>query len=167
MKVGDDISITPGIKREVAGKAVWAPITTKVTSLVSGGKKRNEVGPGGLIAVGTELDPGLVKSDSLTGRVAGTEEALPDVRNTITLEIVLLERVVGAAEELDVDNIKTNEPLMLNVGTATTVGIVTSAREQLSDISLKIPVSAEEGQRVAISRRIGGRWRLIGYGVIQ
>jgi translation initiation factor 2 subunit 3 len=56
---------------------------------------------------------------------------------------------------------------MLNVGTATTVGIVTSAREQLSDIALKIPISAESGQRIAISRRIGGRWRLIGYGIIQ
>ncbi|MFQ6060408.1 MAG: hypothetical protein ACE5KV_03800, partial [Thermoplasmata archaeon] len=25
----------------------------------------------------------------------------------------------------------------------------------------------EKGQRIAISRRIGGKWRLIGYGVIQ
>lgn len=165
--VGDEVSITPGIKREVSGKAVWDPIKSKVTSLVSGGGKRKEVGPGGLIAVGTELDPALVKSDSLTGRVVGAEDALPEVLDRITLKIFLLERVVGAAEELEVDSIKTNEPLMLNVGTATTVGIVTSAREQVSDISLKIPVSAETGQRVAISRRIGGRWRLIGYGIIQ
>jgi translation initiation factor 2 subunit 3 len=167
IKVGDDIFISPGFKQDIGGKIVWDPIRSKVTSLVSGGGKRDEVGPGGLIAVGTELDPSLVKSDSLTGRVAGSEDALPDVLYSLTLEINLLERVVGVAEELEVDNIKTNEPLMLNVGTATTVGIVTSAREQLSDISLKIPVSAETGQRIAISRRIGGRWRLIGYGIIQ
>ena len=167
IKTGDEIFITPGFKRDVSGTAEWTPIESKVTSLMSGGKKRDEVGPGGLIAVGTELDPALVKSDSLTGRVAGAEDALPDVRNTVTLEINLLQRVVGATEELEVDNIKTNEPLMLNVGTATTVGIVTSAREELSDISLKIPVSADPGQRVAISRRIGGRWRLIGYGIIR
>ena len=167
IKVGDDIFITPGFKREVSDEMVWDAIRSKVTSLVSGGAQRDEVGPGGLIAVGTELDPSLVKSDSLTGRVAGAEEALPEVLNSLTLEINLLERVVGAAEELEVDNVKTNEPLMLNVGTATTVGIVTSAREQLSDIALKIPISAESGQRIAISRRIGGRWRLIGYGIIQ
>ncbi|MFQ5911008.1 MAG: translation initiation factor IF-2 subunit gamma [Thermoplasmata archaeon] len=167
ISVGDEIFIAPGIKGEISGKTVWDPIESVVTSLVSGGEIRDEVGPGGLIAVGTELDPALVKSDSLTGRVAGAEDALPDVLDTLTLEINLLERVVGAAEELDVDNIKTNEPLMLNVGTATTVGIVTSAREQISDISLKIPVSAEKGQRTAISRRIDGRWRLIGYGIIQ
>ena len=56
---------------------------------------------------------------------------------------------------------------MMSVGTATTVGVVTSARENFADMSLKIPVAAEPGQRVAVSRRIGGKWRLIGYGVIR
>ncbi|MBW1933608.1 MAG: hypothetical protein JRI56_11540, partial [Deltaproteobacteria bacterium] len=32
---------------------------------------------------------------------------------------------------------------------------------------LKLPVCEEEGQKVAISKRIGGRWRLIGYGEIK
>ena len=63
--------------------------------------------------------------------------------------------------------LKTNEPLMLSVGTATTVGVVTSGRADSADISLKIPVCAEQGQRIAMSRRIAGKWRLIGYGVVQ
>jgi translation initiation factor 2 subunit 3 len=29
------------------------------------------------------------------------------------------------------------------------------------------PVCAEEGSRAAISRKIAGRWRLIGYGIIK
>src|SRR5256886_16946421 len=45
---------------------------------------------------------------------------------------------------------------MVSVGTATTVGVVTSARENRADMALKIPVVAELGQRVAVSRRIGG-----------
>src|SRR5436853_636885 len=65
------------------------------------------------------------------------------------------------------EGIKTSEPLMVSVGTATTVGVVTSARENRADMALKIPVVAELGQRVAVSRRIGGKWRLIGYGVIK
>ncbi len=56
---------------------------------------------------------------------------------------------------------------MVSVGTATTVGVVTSARENRADMALKIPVVAENGQRVAVSRRIGGKWRLIGYGGIK
>jgi translation initiation factor 2 subunit 3 len=79
----------------------------------------------------------------------------------------LLERVVGAAVDLAVENIKTNEPLMLSVGTATTVGVVTSARVDESEVALKIPVCAEKNQRVAISRKIQGKWRLIGYGIIK
>src|SRR2546425_2363350 len=82
----------------------------------------------------------------------------------MTVEVNLLERVVGVPEELKVEGIKTSEPLMVSVGTATTVGVVTSARENRADMALKIPVVAEPGQRVAVSRRIGGKWRLIGYG---
>jgi len=47
-----------------------------------------------------------------------------------------------------VENIKTNEPLMLSVGTATTVGVVNSARGDESEVTLKIPVCAEKSQRV-------------------
>src|SRR5437667_12738641 len=85
----------------------------------------------------------------------------------ITVEVNLLERVVGVPEVLEVEGIKTSEPLMVSVGTATTVGVVRSARENRADMALKIPVVAEPGQRVAVSRRIGGKWRLIGYGVLK
>jgi translation initiation factor 2 subunit 3 len=34
-------------------------------------------------------------------------------------------------------------------------------------VSLKIPVCAEKGQRIALSRKILGKWRLIGFGVIE
>jgi len=53
---------------------------------------------------------------------------------------------------------------MINVGTAVTIGLVTHAGKEEAHVKLKIPVVAEEGARVAISRQIGGRWRLIGYG---
>jgi translation initiation factor 2 subunit 3 len=79
----------------------------------------------------------------------------------------LLDRVVGTADDLAVEAIKTNEPLMLSVGTATTVGVVSSARSGDAEVVLKIPVCAEKSQRVAISRKISGKWRLIGYGIIK
>ncbi|MEE9116331.1 MAG: translation initiation factor IF-2 subunit gamma, partial [Thermoplasmata archaeon] len=168
LKVGDEIEISPGREVEVAGKAKeWVNLNTKVTSLFSGGRNRTDAGPGGLIAIGTKLDPSLAKSDSLTGRVMGAPGTLPSIKTKLVAEIHLLERVVGAAEDLEVDEIRTNEPLMLSVGTATTVGVVSSARSDSAEMMLKIPVSAEKGQRIAISRRIGGKWRLIGYGVIQ
>jgi translation initiation factor 2 subunit 3 len=166
-KVGDAIEITPGQKVEEHGKTRWQPLTTTVTGLMTGGRPYTEVNPGGLVGMGTKLDPALTKSDNLAGKMAGKPGTLPPMQDALTMEVHLLERVVGAADELQVEPVKTREPLMLNVGTATTVGIVTSARKDEVDVQLKLPVVAEKDWRVAISRRIGARWRLIGYGVIR
>ncbi len=167
LKVGDEIAIVPGRQVGTGMKTEWVDLQTTVRSLHTGGHSRKEVRPGGLIAVGTNLDPSLTKSDSLVGRVLGPPGTLPPVLSRISAEFHLLDRVVGTAEDLKVDDIKTGEPLMISVGTATTVGVVTSARENHADMNLKIPVAAEPGQRLAVSRRIGGKWRLIGYGVLR
>lgn len=168
LNIGDSIGISPCKKDdEKGGKGSWGPITTEITTLISGGKKIKNVGPGGLIGVGTTLDPAMTKSDALAGKIAGTPDTLPPVLDKIVIEANLLEKVVGSAEELKVEKIKTREVLMLNVGVTTTAGVVTSAREKDAEITLKLPICADKGQRIAISRRIGGRWRLIGYGIIK
>ncbi|MEW6069163.1 MAG: translation initiation factor IF-2 subunit gamma [Candidatus Thermoplasmatota archaeon] len=167
LKVGDKIEIKPGMRVEQKVKIHWEPIITEVTSLISGGRKMNSVTAGGLIGVGTTLDPTLTRADGLVGKLAGMPGTLPEILEKITLEITLLERVAGTAEELKVEDIKTRETLMLTAGVTTTVGIVTSARAKECDVTLKLPICAERNQRVAISRKVVGRWRLIGYGVIK
>jgi translation initiation factor 2 subunit 3 len=77
-----------------------------------------------------------------------------------------MERVVGSASELLIEPLKHHEPLMLSVGTAVTVGIVTNTKKDLVEVTLKRPVCAEIGARIAISRQLGARWRLIGMGVL-
>jgi len=165
--VGDEIEISPGRKIELGRKIHWENITTKITSLHAGGQTRDEVCSGGLIGIGTMLDPTLTKSDNLVGRIVGSPGTLPGVWLKSTMSTNLMDRVVGTAKDLKVDSIRTNEPLMLSVGTATTVGLVTSARGEQAELNLKIPVCADIGQRVAISRKILGKWRLIGYGIIE
>jgi translation initiation factor 2 subunit 3 len=167
LEVGDQIEIAPGRKVEQGREITWEKITTTVESLHAGELELEAAKPGGLIAIGTKLDPSMTKSDGLTGRVVGKPGTLPPVMHKFIMKTKLLERVVGAAQDLAVENIKTNEPLMLSVGTATTVGVVTSARGDESEVTLKIPVCAEKTQRVAISRKIQGKWRLIGYGIVQ
>jgi translation initiation factor 2 subunit 3 len=167
LKVGDEVEISPGRKVETGSKIAWEPITTKVRSLYAGGLELDTAHPGGLIAIGTGLDPSITKSDSLVGRLAGVPGTLPPMVTDITFKTELMNRVVGVTSELAVDSLKTNEPLMLSVGTATTVGVITSGRSDSAEVSLKIPVCIEKGQRVAISRRIAGKWRLIGYGAVE
>jgi len=156
-----EIEIRPG--REDDGS--YEPVTTTVRSLQAGGSTVDSATPGGLIGVGTGLDPGMTKGDGLAGQVAGPAASLPPVHDSFTMDVELLERVVSDDEEID--PISTNEPLMLTVGTATTVGSVTSARDEEAEVALQRPVCAESGAKIAISRRIGARWRLIGVGTLN
>ncbi len=166
LKVGDEIEIKPGIQVQKEGKTTWMSLYSQITGLNGGGEVVDEVGPGGLVGVATNLDPALTKADSLSGSVAGEPGTLPPVMHQLDMDVHLLERVVGTKDERDVEPIKAKEPLMINVGTTTTIGVVTVAGNQAS-VVLKLPVCAETGQRVALSRRVGARWRLIGYGIIK
>ena len=167
MHTGDKIEICPGRLVEYEGRKQWVPIQTKVVTLLAGKQVQEEITPGGLMGVGTLLDPIMTKSDALVGQVAGEPGKLPPARSSFTMNMRLLERVVGVTDESCVEPIHSSEPLMLNVGTATTVGVVTSAREGgIVQVQLKRPVCADKGERVAVSRRIGARWRLIGVGTI-
>ncbi len=165
LRVGDEITIRPGIRDEKRG--TWEELHSEVVGIMASGKSVEEATPGGLIGVATKLDPYLTKSDALVGNVLGKEKDLPGVLFEFTMDVKLLERVVGTEEELAVEKIKMNEPLMLSVGTAITLGVVTSARDDVVEVKLKRPVCAESGWRVAISRRVGSRWRLIGAGTIR
>ncbi len=167
LKVGDEVELRPGRIAEKHGKQVRQPVLTKVAALKSGSANVNEVFPGGSIGVMTALDPSITKSDTFSGNVLGMPGKLPPVWDSLNLEVKLLERVVGAKDELVVEPVKLNESLMLNVNSAATVGIVTSVKKGSVSCSLRIPVCAERGSRATISRLLGSRWRLIGYGIIK
>jgi translation initiation factor 2 subunit 3 len=165
--VGDEIEIRPGIKVEKQGRTFYESIFTEITSLNAGGKDVKEAYSGGLVGIGTYLDPSLTKADGLTGNLVGKPELLPPNRSELILEPTLLKRAIGTKELLQVDKIKKGERLLLDIGTTITVGTVASMKKDAITLHLTRPVCAEEKARSAISRKIAGRWRLIGYGIIQ
>ena len=166
-RVGDQIEIKPGIPVQEGGKTKYERLLTTVRSLSVSRGQVEEATSGGLVGIGTDLDPSLTKSDGLVGSVAGKTDTLPPTLDKITLDVKLFEKVVGTELAVPVERIRTNEALVLNVGTTVTSGIVTSARESLADIALKKPSCAEGGSKVAISRRIADSWRLIGFGTLR
>ncbi|MBI2660310.1 translation initiation factor IF-2 subunit gamma [Candidatus Woesearchaeota archaeon] len=167
LKIGDTIEIKPGRNTIEKNQQVWKPLAATILSLNSGSSELESVGPSGSVGVLTSLDPSIVKSDQLTGSIVGLPGKLPPVWNELLLDVHLLQRVVGTKEELGVEPIKLSEPLMLNVNSAATVGIVIELKKNKIRCKLKLPVCADIGQRVTISRRIGNRFRLIGYGEIR
>ena len=162
---GDEIELKPGIIDE--GKTEADPIVTKVTSVMTSAGKSKFASPGGLIAIGTELDPFFTRSDLLVGSVLGRPGNLPPVFESLSMDVKLFETAVGTQDLVKVDKIRMSEIFRLNVGTGVTVGIVSSSREAIVDCKLKKPICAAKGSRVAISRRIGDRWRLIGAGTVR
>ncbi|MFP4626228.1 MAG: translation initiation factor IF-2 subunit gamma [Natronomonas sp.] len=164
LKVDDEIEIKPGQEVEAGGQTEYQSIETSVRSLQAGGEFVDEASPGGLLGVGTGLDPSLTKGDALAGQIAGPPGSLPPTHDEFTMGVELFDRIVG---ETEVEPISTGEPLMLTVGTATTVGSVTSARDDECEVTLQRPVCAQTGSKIAINRRVGSRWRLIGVGTLQ
>jgi len=166
LEAGDDLELRPGREVEEGGRTEWRPVETSVRSLQAGGENVDTATPGGLLGVGTGLDPATTKGDALAGQVAGTPGTLPPTQHQFTMGVDLLDRIVGQ-EAGTVDEISTGEPLMMIVGTAKTAGSVTSARDGECEVALQRPVCAREGAKIAINRRIGGRWRLIGIGTLR
>jgi translation initiation factor 2 subunit 3 len=164
--VGDRVEIRPGIRND---KGDYIPVQTTITSIFEGPHPLEYARPGGLVALGTELDPSLCKSDQLIGNIAGSPpESLPPVLNKVAVEIHLFDRVLGADEEIQVEPIKKNELLMLVVGTMTSAGVVASIeKHNIVQLTLKRPISSPSGAIAAISRRIKNRFRLIGYGYLS
>ncbi len=167
LKKGERVEIRPGRIYTKNNQIVSSPIFTTIQSIITGGKPVEIVMPGGSMAIMTDLDPSIVNSDSLSGNVVGLPDKIPPAWDNLTLNVKLLERVVGSSEDLKVNPIAKNEVLMLNVNSATSVGFVTSLQKNKIDCKLKLPICAAKGSRVTISRKIGNRFRLIGYGLIE
>ena len=100
------------------------------------------------------------------GNVAGLPEKVPPVWQKLKLKTKLLERVVGTKEMTEVKTIRPEEILMINVGTARSIGTVIKIKGNEIELELKIPICADKKDRIVLSRQILGRWRLIGYGEI-
>jgi translation initiation factor 2 subunit 3 len=164
--VGDEIEISPGLRIEKSGKVTHASLKTEIISLHVGERSVKEARCGGLVGVGTKLDPSLTKADGLVGNVVGKAGALPLVLDQLKLEAHLFEQAIGTPELVKVDRIRANEPIVLNVGTSVTVGAVSSVKGDIIEATLKRSICVDTGARVAISRRIADRWRLIGYGSV-
>jgi len=103
----------------------------------------------------------------LIGNVVGYKDKLPETLYELKLKVNLLGRVVGSEKDLKVEPVKKGESLMLNVNSATSLGIVKKIGKDLTEVDLRLPLCAYKGSKVTISRNVSGRWRLIGWGVIE
>jgi translation initiation factor 2 subunit 3 len=162
INVGDQIEIRPGIHI----KDDYVPIKSIIVSISQGSNYFDSAKPGGLIGLGTKLDPALTKGDHLIGQLVGTPEKLPDIITEVELNVHLLERVIGTETQIKVTELKHNEKLLLVVGTEKTAGTVTKILKNSYILKLNPPICIPRNFIFAISRIINRRYRLIGYGEV-
>ncbi|KAF9168134.1 hypothetical protein DFQ27_003869 [Actinomortierella ambigua] len=171
LKLGDEIEIRPGIvTKDQEGKIRCRPIFSRIMALKAENNHLKFAVPGGLIGVGTRIDPTLCRADRLVGQVLGAVGKLPEVYAELEINYFLLRRLLGVKsddkKQAKVTKLTKNEVLMVNIGSTSTGGRVISVKSDLAKIALTGLACSEIGANVALSRRIANHWRLIGWGKI-
>ena len=95
LKKGEAIEIRPGIIEKAGDSFKCRPIISVVERLRAENNDLNYAVPGGLIGVGTRVDPCLSRGDRLVGHVLGTPGNLPEVYEYIEAKYYLLRRLLG------------------------------------------------------------------------
>lgn len=173
LRMGQEVEVRPGIvAKDASGAMRCTPIYSRIVSLFAEQNALQYAVPGGLIGVGTTVDPTLTRADRLVGQVLGGVGALPDVFTELEINFFLLRRLLGVRTQGEekqgkVSKLAKNEVLMLNIGSMCTGARVLAVKHDLAKLQLTSPVCTKEGEKIALSRRVEKHWRLIGWGQIQ
>jgi translation initiation factor 2 subunit 3 len=168
LKLGDEIEIRPGIvTRDDKGDLKCTPIFSRIVTLNSESNDLKYAVPGGLIGVGTRIDPTLCRADRLVGFVLGLKGRLPEIYSEIEVNFYLLRRLLGVrtadGKQAKVDKLAKNEVIMVNIGSTSTGAKVSAIKKDAAKLILTSPACTNIGEKVALSRRIEKHWRLIGW----
>lgn len=171
-KIGDEIEIRPGIvTKDDNGKIQCKPIYSSIVSLFAEHNDLKFAVPGGLIGVGTRVDPTLCRADRLVGQVVGAKNHLPSIYTDIEINYFLLRRLLGVKtdgqKQAKVRKLELNEVLMVNIGSTATGARVVAVKADMARLQLTSPACTEVDEKIALSRRIEKHWRLIGWATIK
>ncbi|CAI0465084.1 unnamed protein product [Linum tenue] len=168
LKVNQYIEVRPGIVlKDENGNMKCTPIYTRIVSLFAEQNELQFAVPGGLIGVGTTMDPTLTRADRLVGQVLGDIGSLPDVFVELEVKRLIGVRTKGSEKQGKVSKLAKAEILMLNIGSMSTGARVLAVKNDLAKLQLTSPVCTSKGEKIALSRRVEKHWRLIGWGMIQ
>jgi len=128
LKVGDEIAIRPGkvTKSQRTGKTTWTEIQSVIMTLQADFNQLMFAIPGGLIAVGTKVDPQFTRSDNMVGNIIGHPDNMPKVFIEIDVKCTILKRVVGTRSDSNskIETIGEGEMLLINIGSTSCGGNV-------------------------------------------
>lgn len=168
LKVGDLLEILPGIPRNEKGKTKYQPIITKVVSLHSEKNSLDLAIPGGLIGVGTTLDPSFCKGDALVGQVCGHLGTMESLVNELEVEVTNIKR----HGDTKVISYTLNEKVKICINGDTIFSTITKIKEnkklgkQIVTVKLGKPICLINTETLAIMKNQMGTYKLGSMGKI-
>lgn len=90
LRLGQEVEIRPGIvTKDAQGRNQCKPIFSRIVSLHAESNQLQFAVPGGLIGVGTRIDPTLCRADRLVGQVLGAVGKLPKIYTGVSFYFLL------------------------------------------------------------------------------
>ena len=161
LRINDKVEIRPGVKcSDSEGREVYVPFISEVTSIRSEENLLNEVIPGGLIAIGTHLDPYFTAKDALVGCIMGRE--LPELEREITIQYFML-------RNSSVKQLKKGDEIRITALSRTVMASVIEKRDKKRIVKVKLsePLCLIDGySKFSISVQSNNQWRLVGVAVV-
>jgi translation initiation factor 2 subunit 3 len=168
LKIFDKIEIRPGLLFKKKKYIACYPLETFVSSLNTENNSLLIAKPGGLIGIGTFIDPSLTRGDQLSGQILGHINELPSIYKNIIISFKLFPRLLGIDYiKKKIDPLNINEILMINIGSSSTGGKIKKKKKKMIELSLTSPICCELESKITLSRRIEKHWRLVGWGIIK
>lgn len=152
LRPDDILEMRPGVW---TGTEVY-PLLFKAKSLYCDADELPYAVAGGLIGVGTTIDPRFTAANILIGQVVGTPGTLPPITNRIKCRFKSFKRKVPLADAPPADH-KEGEVVSVCVGIMTVKGTIKKIDGKKREIILDRPVCVEEGQICGLLRSNGRR----------
>ena len=150
LKIGDEIEIKPGYKNTT--------LITKIVSLQTDNDKLDKVIPGGLIGIGTDLDPFYCKNDLLIGNILGLKGSLPNTVTEINIKYNLID-LFGFEWKPKLD-----DNVILQIGTQNIDAILINLEKNIFKLSKGCCILKNE--HIIICKNIGNILRIVGDGFL-
>lgn len=162
LNIGDNIEIRPGLVKKLGNnKFQCYPLKSKVLSLQTDTEKLDCITSGGLIGIGTNIDPFYCKNDNLSGNVLGIEGKLPDVYSMIHLKI-------DTINFNDSDwKPKRGENINVQISTLSINGKINSVKRNKITVELDSPACIDSKMMIVLSTKLGKTINIVGFGYLE
>jgi translation initiation factor 2 subunit 3 len=161
LSVGDEIEIKPGIiSKDDKGNIIATPIISTINSLKTDDTELESIHTGGLIGIGTNIDPFYCKNDNMIGNIVGLKGTLPRIFTNIKIKFTKQEFTKINWEP------KVGEVLNLMISTLSLNAKLTNISSNILSLTLEKPACIDEDMMIVISKIINKGIYIIGYGYI-